>query len=233
LIGDNVTIVDKKVSKKNSARFNTYDTFTLEANEYFNKSKVETTVGLFIYNKFIIEPKLRSVVPYVNVPIDSSQLKKIETYISKALLTDRIKQPDYVEYLDRTQWLSMKLHSVLSGSFTLNTLKPNSKVIAQRDKLFKDNKEALDKNDVTVGVKIEKELLELAKETLKDDPGLDLYKSGARGTFGNNFKNISIMRGPVFDPTNNRFDMVKSNFIEGMRKEEIATYGTNNNRILP
>ena len=108
----------------------------------------------------------------------------------------------------------------------MNTLKPSPKVMAQRDKLFRDNKEALDRNDLITGVKIEKELTDLAYETLKNDPGMDLYKSGARGTFKNNFKNISIMRGPVYDPTTNKFNMVKSNFVEGMRKDEIATYGT-------
>ena len=212
-------------TEKKKSRMNTYDTFILKAKEYTNKTQVETNVGLFIYNKYILEP-VSHVIPYMNTPVDSKQLKEIESILSKALLTDKITQDDYVDYLNKTQWLGLRLHAVLSGSFTLNTFRPNPKVIARRDKLFKDNKESLDNNDVATGVKIEKELTDLAREVLKDDPGLDLYNSGARGSFDNNFKNITIMRGPIYDPTTSKFNMVKSNFVEGMRKEEIAIYGT-------
>ena len=61
LFSDTAEVIGDKVNVKKS-KFVPSDTFTLEANEYFNKSKIETTVGLFIFNKFLIEEDRKSVV---------------------------------------------------------------------------------------------------------------------------------------------------------------------------
>lgn len=207
------------------SRIKTYDEFELKKGEYFNDSDIITNVGLFIYNKLIVEKNLKGVLGYVNETINKKVLEKIEDKLTKALLNDKISVDVMVEYLDKTQWLAMKFHPIVSSSFTLNTLKPHKEVIELRDKLLEEHKEKIEHGDVITATKIEQELLNLAKEKLKGDPGLYLYESGARGSFGNNFKNISVMKGAVFNPTTGQFDIVKSNFMEGIKKEELATYG--------
>ena len=197
----------------------------LEANEYFNKQKITTTVGLFVYNKIIIERELIDVLGYINETVSDKKLGQIESILSEALLNDKITPETMAKYLDRTQWLSKQLHTVICGSFTMETLKPVPAVIKRRDQLVKQNKEALERGDVITAVKIEKELLAMASETLKNDHGMDLYASGARGSFGNNYKTVSVMKGPVFNPTTGKFDVVNSNFMEGIRKEDIPIYG--------
>ena len=61
----------------------------------------------------------------------------------------------------------------------------------------------------------------MAREELKGDPGMDLYNSGARGSFDNNYKNIAVIKGPVYNPVTDKYDFVSSNFMEGIKKEEI------------
>ena len=51
---DNKTVDGEK--KIIPSRFNTYDEMVLAPNEYFNKEKITTNCGLFIFNKFLIEP---------------------------------------------------------------------------------------------------------------------------------------------------------------------------------
>jgi hypothetical protein len=222
LFGDSY---DAATRKEKPSRIRTDDEFVLEANEYINKTKVTTNAGLFIYNKLIVERDLAHVLGYVNEAINSGQLGKIEDKLSKALLNDKLTSEAMASYLNRTQWLSKQFHSVVSGSFTMNTLKPLPSVMKERDKLIKENKAKLDSGDVITSVKIEKQLLKMADEQLKNDPGLDLYKSGARGSFGNNFKTISVMKGPIFNPTTGSYDIIESNFMEGIRKEDIPAYG--------
>ena len=207
------------------SRIKTYDTFELKKGEYFNDKDIVTNAGLFIYNKLIVEKRLKDVLGYVNETIDKKVLGKIEDKLSKALLNDKITVDDMVDYLNKTQWLAMKFHPIVTSSFTMNTLKPHKDVIELRDKLLAEHKEKIEQGDVITATKIEQELLKLAKEKLKGDPGLYLYESGARGSFGNNFKNISVMKGAVYNPTTGQFDIVKSNFMEGIKKEELATYG--------
>lgn len=208
------------------SRIKPTDEFSLAPGEYFNKTKIDrTTAGQFIYNKLIVERELKDILGYVNYPINKSGMDTIEDKLSKALLDDEITIDDFVKYLNRTQWLAMQFHAVIATSFTYNTLKPHPEVIKLRDKLIKENKEKLEAGDVITAVNIENQLVKLAKEKLKDDPGLDLYRSGARGKFENNYKNIAIMKGPVFNPVTGKFDIVESNFIEGIKKEEIDVYG--------
>jgi hypothetical protein len=224
LFGDRSNIKDGKF-KNNASRFNPTDEFILNANEYFNTEKITTTVGLFIYNKFIVEERFKGVLGYINTTVSKGGIKVIEAKLAKALLNDVIQQADFVYYLNRVQWLAMKFHIVISCSITPGTIKPNPTVIAERNKLFKENKEKLDNNDINTAAEIETKLLSTAQNVLKNDVGMDLYNSGARGSFNNNYKNICIMRGPVFDPVRNQYDIIQSNFMEGIKKDEIPTYG--------
>ena len=126
-----------------------------------------------------------------------------------------------VKYLNKIQWLSMQFNSVFSGSFTMKTLKPLPSVMKEKKRLLNENRESLQKGDMTSAVKIEKQLVEMAKEELKDDPGMDLYNSGARGSFSNNYKNIAITKGPIYNPVTDKWDFVESSFMEGIKKHEI------------
>ena len=71
------------------------------------------------------------------------------------------------------------------------------KVRKRKEELLKANKEALEKGDIKTVSDIEKELLALAKEELKDIPDMDIYDSGSRGSYSNNYKMTAISRGPV------------------------------------
>jgi hypothetical protein len=226
LFADHVKKVDGKVIEVKS-RFEPHDHFLLRAGEYINKETIITTVGSFIFNKFIIEPRFAEFLGYNNEVINSDGLKDLENKLSKLLLEDKITTTDFGDYFNRIQWLGMQFHEPLAASFTMRGLKPIPKVIKRREELIKQNKEALEKGDVMVMSAIEKELVELAKSEVSDDPSMDLYYSGARGSIPNNYKQLSIVKGPVFNKTIGKYQFIQNSFFEGLRKEDIAAAGTN------
>ena len=226
LFADHVQKVDGKVVEVKS-RFEPHDTFLLRAGEYMNKEDVVTTVGSFIFNKFIIEPRFAELLGYNNNVIDADGLKKLEGQLSELLLEDKINTTDFGDYLNRIQWLGMQFHEPLAASFTMRGLKPNAKVIKRREELVKQHKEELEKGDVMVMSAIEKELVELAKQEVGDDPSMDLYYSGARGSIPNNYKQLSIVKGPVFNKTTGKYQFIKNSFFEGLSKEELSAAATN------
>lgn len=215
---------NRKEMKRVSSKLNSNDTFWLEAGEFHNKKRVKTSVGLYIYNLYLFVD-FWHFMEYQEDIVSDKQVKKTEKLISNALLTDVIAPAQMGKYLNRIQWFSMQLHSIVSGSFTMNTLKPNKVVMKERDRLLKENKEDLENGDVIKAVKIEKQLLDTAKKELAGDSGMNLYDSGARGSFGNNFKNISVMKGPVVNPITGQFDVVTTNFMEGIQKKDIHVMG--------
>ena len=226
LFANHVEKRDGKVVEVPS-KFEPTDFFLLKAGEYFNKEDVETTVGSFIFNKFIIEPRFSQYIDYVNFEITDDGLGKLESQLSQLLLVDTITTDDFADYLNRIQWLGMEFHEPLAASFTMRGLKPLDSVVKRREQLIKQNKEALDKGDIMTMSAIEKELVDMAKKEVGDDPSMDLYYSGARGSIPNNYKQLSIVKGPVFNKTIGKYQFIQNSFFEGLRKEDIAAAATN------
>lgn len=207
-------------------RFDPTDEFMLNPGECNkNKEKVRTTVGQLVYNKLMFGDGLYKVVGYVNRTLNSKGVGQIESLLSTALLNGELTSDDFIKYLDRFQELALGFHHVISSSFTMRGLKPIPKVIKHRDQLLKENEEAIKKGDVLAIANMEKILVKEAEEILHDEPSLALYRSGARGSMGNNYKNLSIMRGPIQNPITGNYDTVQTSFLEGISKEAIPAMG--------
>ena len=115
LFADHVKKIDGKIVEEKS-RFEPHDTFLLRKGEYINKEDIVTTVGSFIFNKFIIEPRFAEHLGYNNEVINSDGLKDLEEKLSKLLLDDKITTDDFGDYLNRIQWLGMQFHEPLAAS---------------------------------------------------------------------------------------------------------------------
>lgn len=207
-------------------RFDPTDEFTLnpgECNE--NKDKVRTTVGQLVYNKLLFGNGLYKIVGYVNRTMNSKAVGQVEAELASALVDDEITTEDFIQYLDNFQTLSLGFHHVIASSFTMRGLKPIPKVIKHRDQLLKEHEKEIASGDALVVANIEKILVKEAEEILHDEPSLALYRSGARGSMGNNYKCISIMKGPVQNPITGKFDTVSTSFMEGIDKQSIAPMG--------
>lgn len=210
----------------NKPKFDPTDEFTLnpgECNE--NKEKLRTTAGQLVYNKILFGNGLYKVVGYVNRTLNSGKVSEIERMLSAALLDEKITADDFIRYLDTFQELALGFHHVISSSFTMRGLKPIPKVIKHRDQLLKEHAEEIASGDVLAVANIEKILVKEAEEILHDEPSLALYRSGARGSMGNNYKNLSIMRGPVQNPITGKYDTVPTSLFEGITKESIPAMG--------
>ena len=221
LFADHAEVKDGKIIEHKS-RVNPYDTVTLKAVEYINKTTIKTTAGRIIYNKLQIEPLLEAFGDFYNETLTDGQVKKEDKIVADALLNDKITADQYIQYLNTQQWVGLTFTSIFCSSITPNIIRPNKKVIELRDKLYEENKDAIAAGNAVVATQIEKKCVELAEKELGNDIGTLLYKSGSRGSFGNNYKNISITVGPVFNSGTGNFEIMKNNFMEGIRKEDMA-----------
>lgn len=207
-------------------RYDVTDTFDLTPSEYFVKSKITTTVGKFLFNKYIIEAlNLIDSIGYVDWAIGSSGLSKLEDMLAVALLNDKITTKTFKEYINRRDTLGSSLNFVIAPSFTIGVLTEQKAVTKEKNKLVTQHKKELDEGNAVLGEHIEKRLLEIAKNELKNDPGMELYDSGALGSFKNNYKNNNVIRGPVFNNITGKYDFVSSSLINGIDKKDIPCYG--------
>lgn len=181
------------------APFDATDSFVLPKGRYYNKENVTTTVGRYIFNLVTLTDRTGPHVGYINFPVNGSGMGKIEAKMSDLLMNDIISVEDYSNWIDRLQWLGFSISDYVNPPLTTNLLTMPENVKKRKQELLskESNIEALNNKDIITASKIEKELLDMSKEELKDLPDMDIYDSGSRGSFGNNFKITAVSRGVV------------------------------------
>ena len=219
---------------KNRQRFNPYDIIKVPVGAYGgklpdgkekkNKNQFVTTVGRLVFNKYFIEcePELLSFLGYINEDVSKKMYGKIFDKLGYAVMEDDISIEVYKRFCKRSQKF-MPFVSILAPNHSDNMLTITKKINKRKEELIKANKEAIDNGDVMVIDKITKELLDYSRELMKDDPAMDMFNSGAGGSFENNFKNMFIMRGSVQDPDPRKsYNIITSNYIDGVSQDEYS-----------
>ena len=201
-------------------RFNLRDKFVLEANEYINQTQVNTTVGIFLFNKLMVEPYISNIVPngYYNEVCNKKVFGKLSDMVAKAILDKKLDiNTQVIPWLNAYEFWGLNLVTIVSPSFSMELITPNKELMALKEKLLA---EAPDKS-LNALTSIEAQLVKKADELTRGTPGKYLFDSGARGSFANDFKNMSISIGVVENPVTNDYDFMNSNYISGISKEDI------------
>ena len=215
-----------RTTEQQKSKFNPTDVLTLTPKEYPMLDKpITTTLGRFIYTKFLVEGiGLENVVGFINYVLDDGGCAKIENLVADALKEDKITVDQMYKYIDYRDWFSLQMHSVITTSFTRSSIIVPDSVKKLKKDLLKKYKKELQNHDNRASEKIENALVAKVKEELKDDVGMDLYVSGARGSIGNNYKNINLIRGAVKNSMTGEFDIIGNSFLDGLKKEDIPAH---------
>lgn len=213
------------------SKCNPYDLIDIPPDSYGpkgkrNKNKFTTTVGLWIYNKWFIENELFDEFHYINKSRTGKALDSMNQQLSLALMEDRITVQTLKNYLMKTQFI-MQFVTILSPNYNEAIMTVSKAIAKKKDELIKKYKNELESGNTLIADQVEKELLTYALEALGDDPSLDIFLSGARGTIGNNFKNMFVWKGVTRNPNpddKNEYRVATSNYVDGIKKEEYTLY---------
>jgi len=208
-------------------RFEGNFTLTLLPGEspFYIKTATKTTIGRYIANLVFIPDKYIKKFGYVNFPLDTGGIGKIQSNLGLMLLDDELTVKEYIEYLDRGEWLGMNTAFFMLPSMNYKVNKPIDSVIKLRDELFDKYKKEIAEGDSNTADMIEKKVLGAAKEELisSKNPSYDYYASG-EFKFANNYKKTSIMGGAVVDLMTNKLVITKGNYMDGISKEEYPIF---------
>lgn len=200
--------------------------FNLKAGEYINTEDIQTSVGRFLFNKLIIENTISSIVPggYYNKVFTKKSWDEIAGWISTSVMEGKLPIDNLVRYLKAFEFYGLKLVTCLSPSFSQAVLKPNEEVEKEKRKLLDE----LDRNpnpSLKDYTDIEDKLVDTAKKAIGKDPAMSLYDSGSRGNFDNDYKINTVIVGPVKNCATGGYDFMKSDMMDGLRKEDIPKAG--------
>ena len=185
-----------------------------------NKNAFTTTVGLWIFNRSFIEP-FSDVLGYINHSITKGSYGDINKDISYALLEDKINTRQLKGFIIQSQIL-MSCCSALAPSHTEAIFDMQESIDKKKAELEKKYKKELEAGDLVVMKKMENELIDYAKGLLEGDESRDMYDSGARSNYSNNFKNMYVMRAGI-KQTDGSVKIVTSSYIGGIKEKDYVT----------
>jgi hypothetical protein len=208
-----------------SARFNTFDTFTLPKDRLQNSESIETTIGRYLFNFYVIPEAYRKKFGYQNLVFNKKAVDTMEKRLATMLLEDDLNTIQYSEFLDRAEWMTLGTAYFLSPTMDYDMNVPIPAVMKRKEELFKQYDKEIRSGDTNVIAKMETELLDLSKKLIKEkgNEGYDFFESGAF-SFENNYKKTSIMGGAMESPYTHKLDVLKSNYMEGISKEEFPLF---------
>lgn len=206
--------------KMQTARFEIDDVMELPPNTVGNTSKLKTTVGRYIFYKVLIE-RCELPIPFVNEALPKKKFSEFEAMIGDLLVNDKITVDQMYDYIDARDWLGYQCHAILTSSFTSNTIRIHPEVQKLKDELIKKYKTELEDGDAVIASKIEDELIKKSRELLSDDVGMTIYDSDTMASIGNNYKNIILMRGAVYNRATGKYEIMTNSLLDGLRREDI------------
>ena len=213
-------------TKKNGIRFHPDDVIKIGPEQSkFVKQNSETNLGIYIFNKFMIEEL--ECFGYINHELNGKFLGKIRSAMSKALRNGDITPQQFATYIDKYQYLfGGNLAHIINTSLssTVLTLPPSAKKL--RSELFKQYEKELAANDPEVSAMIENKVVDEALKEMRKtgDPSLAIYDAGSGVDPYNNYRTMFVMKGAIVDNTGESptgYKIVKSNYDDGITKEDM------------
>lgn len=209
-------------------RFNPYDEIEIPKDGYGehpwkNKKSFLTTIGVWIFNIYFIQEKFSHVFDgFINKTINGKEFGNINTRLSYALLEDDISTDDMDFFFMRCEKF-MPFVSIISPTMTEKMLTCSTVASKKLNELYKNKyKEQIDAKNPFAADQMEQEVLDYMREYLDGDESMDLFDSGARGSFGNNFKNMFVSKGATRDPDTGEYNIIMSNYMNGISKKDYA-----------
>ena len=153
-------------------------------------------------------------------------ISSLNKQLSYMLLEDKITVEQLKAFSKKMQ-KNMPFVSILMPNYSDKFLTCTTAINKKKEELIKKYKKDIEAGNEVVAEKMEKELLDFAREYLKDDPAMDVFLSGARAKFGNHFKNMFVMKGAVKDPDPNaeqKYHIATSNYMDGIKPEEYVIF---------
>lgn len=220
---------DRKANVRKPAAFKTFAKITLNKSEYkWANDGTETTLGLLVANRYLLERiGIIDHCGYWNNPLTNKGIEDMVEMVNALALVGKISIEQLGEYVDARDRLGFWCNTFLSASITSVLIDKMPDVEKRKAELFKEHEANLKSNNPVTQImttnKIEKELVGMVRENVKSDVGYDIYASGVTN-FDNNYKNINIMRGAVYNEVEHKYDIVENSFMGGIKKEDIKPF---------
>ena len=180
----------------------------------------DTTIGIFLFNSFILCQSFGSKIPYMNKTLNEKAIGGLVKQLSKMIIEKQIEVKDYARFTNNTVWLGYLSELCMPG-MSIELIVPPKELSKYKNELLKENshlteRRVCDLTDVAeYHDRVETPLLKKAKEIRDNNYAGRIYEM-KKPSFENNFKNKNITNGAMFDPVTGKYKINTNSFNEGL-----------------
>jgi len=212
---------------ENKIKFDPTDRFVIRKGELRNvyEDMIETTVGRFIFNLFIVDDCFEGKIPYYNKSLNGPGYANFEKMVTNLLLKGEISPRQHMsKYITKRTFLEFTLVDILVPGMSSKVMILPPEIKKLKADLLKKHAKELSEGNIVVAGEIEKELVAKTKEFFKNDPSMRMYDLN-KPSIGNNYKNMVIMVGPILDNSTGKFNISEDDYLTGINKEKFGNFG--------
>lgn len=217
-------------NRKEGPRFKKEEVIIIKKGTYptINTDK-KTCIGNYLVNLALFEKNenLINIVGYINKRLSSKVVGDIESKLAEAVKTHKLSTKDLIVYLNNIQFFGFSISDVFCASLTPKTVFMSKAIIDKKKQLLKEYGDKI--KDPIMALEMQQKLIDFAKKDIgEDDPGMDLYGSGSKASFQNNFSKLFLMNGPIMDLNTGKLRTSTTSYFEGVKREEMDLYANAN-----
>ena len=181
-------------------------------------TELETTLGRLIFNHTTLAAAFGSTISYINKPWSP---EIIERQVIDLLIQGKITTDQMDTYQRNTYHIGNMTELCVPG-ISKRALTINPKIIARRDALLNEKKEAIARGDSVVMAQIESELIAMDKADLADDESSGFLID--KKNFAIHRKSMFIMKGMLEEfGAPGQFTLVSRSLSEGIDAKDLPT----------
>lgn len=199
-----------------------YDTVTITR----LGKKITTTVGRYIYNKVVFYPLWDNKhFEFINEVVNGDRFEDACKYVAQLQIEGKCGDDVVNRVIDMNTEFGMRLSTMYDAGLTSSMMLPDDDFVNYRDKIINGVKDQVEKNlDLELLDKAEQDVIDYAKKHFKDDDMVEMYESGAKASWTNDFKNLQVNTGALPSLTGGKPTIVFNSLNHGIDPKDIPAW---------
>lgn len=178
-----------------------------------------TSLGRVVFNEVVFNHIKDH--KFININVTKGTIKKIFNMYGDRLLKKEISIDDYKGILNKTDNLGFGVCTLTASSLTYDLLVKNDEVFnKKRSEVKAKYQDRINAGDITAMGAFEDEMISFSKEYYKDDAMADMFESGAKTGWNNQYKNLKVSVGAAPSPTG-KTELIQSSLKDGLQTYEV------------
>lgn len=207
---------------KKGPEINLYDRVTISR----LGKKIETTVGRYIYNKVVFYQLWNNkYFDYINEVVNGDRFENACKLIGQLQIEKKCDKEIVGRVIDMNTEFGMRLSTMYDAGLTSSMMLPDDDFVDYRDKVINGVKDQVEKTtDLELLDKAEQDVIGYAKKHFKDDDMIEMYESGAKASWNNDFKNLQVNTGALPSLTGGKPTVMFNSLNQGIDPKDMPAW---------